>query len=273
MKRLFLLFAVACVCFVSCSDTLDAEDKQDPTDPTEQGGGNGDKEYTVKFKVDMRIPELTEEVKNAEGEFASFVKFYTDVITSRLAIPNGYTLTFKKDEEVVGEYKGTCGETEIALSNGTYRVTGESTGDFNTASFAFDESITIDKNTSVLTLNPSFNCWIFLFDRRGFSNAWWCDGEKSVYLNKTDDVFYVFNSSTIQKLPFVFGDLADCNNLHEQIEYQDSNIWHLGVTWQDADKNYPAKVGYVNSLIQIGYLYYCDKDLRVKSIGLIWTTK
>ena len=263
MKRLFLLFAVACVCFASCSEKLDAEDKKDPTDPTEQGGDDN-KEYTVRFKVDMRVPELQEKFINEKEDesVVLYVKFYTDLITSRLAVPNDYTLTFTKGEEVVGEYKGSWNETEIALSNGTYRVTGESTGDFNTASFSFDESITIDKNTSILTLNPHFNCWMFLFDRRGFSNAWWCDEEKLVYLNKTDDLFYVFNSSSIQKLPFVFGYSEDCNNLHEQIEYTDDNKWHLGVTWQDADKNYPAKVWYIPYTIPIGYKFYCNKDGR-----------
>lgn len=152
------MLAVACVGFASCSENLSAED---PNNPNE--GGNGDKEYTVKFKVDMRVPELEEEVKNDKDDERSvlYVKFYDDLITSRLTVPNDYTLTFTKGEEVVGEYKGTWGDTEIALSNGTYRVTGESVGDFNTASFAFDESITIDKNTSILTLSPHFNCWLF----------------------------------------------------------------------------------------------------------------
>ena len=253
MKKLLLLLAVACVGFVSCSETLNSDGENEE--------GNGDKEYTVKFKVDMRVPELTEEVKNSESELAvAYVKFYTDVITSRLAVPNDYTLTFTKGEEVVGEYKGTWNETEIALPNGTYQVTGESMGDFNAASFSFDESITIDKNTSVLTLSPSFNCWLFVFDRRGFSNAWWCNEEKLVYLNKTDDFFYVFNSSELSKLPFVLGYSEDCNNLHKQINYTDDNTWHLGLMWKDEDKNYPAKVGYLSQRTHIGWLYYYDKD-------------
>ena len=268
MKRLFLLFAVACVGLVSCSETL-SEDGEN-----EEVGGDDNKEYTVKFKVDMRVPELTEEVKNSEGELAvAYVKFYTDVITSMLAVPNDYTLTFKKGEEVFGEYKGTWNDTEIALPNGTYRVTGECVGDFNTASFAFDESITIDKNTSVLTLSPSFNCWLFVFDRRGFSNAWRCNGEKLVYLNKTDDVFYVFNTSSIQKLPFVLGHSEDCNNLHEQIEYPDVNTWHLGLTWEDDDKNYPVKVWYFLYPIDMGYMYHCDMDGAFRVYLIDWGTK
>ena len=259
MKRfLLLLAAVSCVGFVSCSETMNANGE------SEENGGNGDKEYTVKFKVDMRVPELTEDVLNSESELSvAYVKFYTDLITSRLAVPNDYTLTFTKDGEVVGEYKGAWGETEIALPNGTYRVTGESIGDFNTASFSFDESITIDKNTSVLMLSPSFNCWIFLFDQRAISNAWWCNEEKLVYLNKTDDVFYVFNSRSIQGLPFVLGYSEDCNNLHNQIEYTGNNTWHLGLTWRDTEKNNPAKVGYLNSITYIGYFYYFDKDGQI----------
>ena len=274
MKRLLLLLAIACVGLASCSETLSAED---PNGPSEEQGGDGDKEYAVKFKVDMRVPELKEEVKNSEGELAVvYVKFYTDVITSRLAVPNDYTLTFTKGEDVVGEYEGTWGETEIVLPNGTYRVTGECIGDFNTASFSFDESITIDKNTSVLTLSPSFNCWIFAFDRQAFSNAWWCNGEtpsELVYLNKTDDVFYVFNSRSIQGLPFVLGYSEDCNNLHNQIIYMDDNTWHLGLTWQDADKNYPAKVWYYPYPMYMGYMYHCDRDGAFRVYLIDWGTK
>ena len=273
MKRfLLLLAAVSCVGFVSCSETMNANGE------SEENGGNDNKEYTVKFKVDMRVPELKEEVLNAEDDELSlfFVNFYNSLITNGLAVPNDYALTFTKDGEVVGEYEGTWGETEIALPNGTYQVTGECIGDFNTASFSFDESITIDKNTSILSLSPSFNCWIFAFDRQAFSNAWWCNGEtpsKLVYLNKTDDFFYVFNSSELSKLPFVLGYSEDCNNLHEQIEYTDDNTWHLGFTWQDDDKNYPAKVGYLNHRTHIGDIYYIDKDERVSAISLSYIVK
>lgn len=265
MKRLLLLLAVACVGLVSCSETLSAAGEN------EEIGGSGDKEYTVKFKVDMRVPELTEDVLNSESELSvAYVKFYTDLITSRLAVPNDYTLTFTKDGEVVGEYKGAWGETEIALPNGTYRVTGESIGDFNTASFSFDESITIDKNTSVLMLSPSFNCWIFAFDRQAFSNAWWCNEEKLVYLNKTDDLFYVFNSCEIPNLPLplVLGDSKTCNDLHEQIEYPNDNIWHLGLTWQDTEKNYPAKVWYYPYPMYINRFYHCNKDGRITNTSI-----
>lgn len=272
MKRLLLL-AVACIGIVSCSETLDAEDKKGPTEEGE-GGVKDDTEYTVKFKVDMRVPELEEDYINEKNDekVVLYVKFYNDLITSRLAVQNDYTLTFKKDGAVVREYKGTWGDTEIALLNGTYQVTGESVGDLNTASFSFDESITIDKNTSIVTLNPRFNCWIFVFDRRAVSNAWWCNGEtpsELVYLNKTDDFFYVFNSSSLSKLPFVLGDSENCHNLHKQIEYTDGHTWHLGITWQDNDKNYPAKVWYLNKSMAIGYIYYCDKDAHVYSPSIL----
>ena len=265
MKRLLLLLAIACVGLASCSETLSEDGENGPNNPTEEG--NGDKEYTVKFKVDMRVPELMEGVKNPTSELALFlVKFYDNLIANKSVVPNDYTLTFTKGEEVVGEYKGKWGETEISLPNGTYRVTGECIGDFNTASFSFDESITIDKDTSILTLSPHFNCWIFAFDRQAISNAWWCDGEKSVDLNKTDDFFYIFNSSWHPKLPFVLGSV-NCNDFHEQIEYPDGNIWHLGLTWQDADKNYPAKVWYYPYPMYFGQLCYCDKDGYTKLIN------
>lgn len=260
MKRLLLLLAA--VGLVSCTETLDEGG------PNEEGNGNGDKEYTVKFKIDMRVPELKEEVINEykdDERIVLYVKFYNDLIMSRLATPNDYILTFKKDGEVVGEYKGSWNETEIVLPNGIYTVAGQCDGDFNTASFSFGESITIDKTTSILTLNPCFNCWLFVFDRRAISNAWWCNGEtpnELVYLNKTDDFFYVFNSSELSKLPFVLGHSEDCNNLHEQINYTDDNTWHLGLMRKDEDKNYPAKVGYLSQRTYIGRLYYYDKDGR-----------
>lgn len=245
------MFAVACVSFVSCSETLDAEDKKDPTEEGE-GGGKDDTEYTVRFKVDMRVPELEDEVIKSEDEISvAYVKFYTDLITSRLAVPNDYTLTFTKDGEVVGEYKGTWNDTEIALPNGAYQVTGQCDGDFNTASFVFDELIVIDKNTSVLTLSSRFNCGLFLFDRHAFSNAWRCNGEtpsELVYLNNTDYFFYLFNSSS-STIPFVIGYSANCNDLHAQIKYTGDNTWHLGLTWQDTDMNYPARVVYNNVAI------------------------
>lgn len=261
MKRFLLLLAI--VGLVSCSEALNSDDP-------DEGGGKDDKEYTVKFKVDMRVPELEEDVINNKDDERAvlYVKFYNDLIANKAAIPNDYVLTFIKDDEIVGEYKGRWGETEIALPNGTYQVTGRCDGDLNHASFSFDKWITIDKNTATLTLSPQFNCWLFLFDRRAFSNAWWCNGEASdglIHLNKTDDFFYVFNSSSISKLPFVLGS-ANCNNFHEQIEYPKDNIWHLGLTWQDADKNSPAKVWYYKSpYVSIGWMYLCDKDGHIVS--------
>ena len=219
----------------------------------------------------MRVPELKDDVHIDNERIALDVKFYTDLITSRLATPNDYILTFKKGEDVVGEYKGTWNETEIVLPNGTYQVTGESIGDFNHASFSFDEEVAIDKSTSVLILNPHFNCWIFLFNRQAFSNAWWCNEEKLVDLNKTDDVFYVFNSSELPNLPFVLG-YANCNDLHEQIEYPNDNTWHLGLTWEDEDKNYPAKVWYYPYPMRIGDLWYCNKDGIVSSSAILHAT-
>lgn len=277
MKKLIALIMLALpMIFASCSDTLNADD---PNNPSENVGGNDNKEYTVKFKIDMRVPELKEEVKKAEDELSLFfVNFYNDLITNRLAVPNDYALTFTKDGEVVGEYKGTWGDTEIVLPNGTYQVTGESIGDFNTASFSFDESVTIDKNTSILTLKSRFNCWIFTFDRQAFSNAWWCNQEtpsELVYLNKTDEYFYMFNSCEIPNLPlpFVLGDSADCNNLHDQIEYPNDNTWHLGLTWQDNDKNYPAKVWYFPYPMYVGYFYYCNRDGKCIGSSINWATK
>lgn len=256
MKRLLLLLAA--VGLVSCSESLASDE-------------DGGKEYTVKFKVDIRIPELKEEViiaKDAGDKLAiCCVNFYNDLIANKAAIPNGYILTFIKDDEIVGEYKGRWGETEIALPNGTYQVTGRCDGDLNHASLSFDKWITIDKNTATLTLSPQFNCWLFLFDRRAFSNAWWCNGEASdglIHLNKTDDFFYIFNSSCITKLPFVLGS-ANCNNFHEQIEYPKDNIWHLGLTWQDADKNSPAKVWYYPGM-SIDRMEFCDENGHITQV-------
>lgn len=265
MKR-FLLLLVACVSFASCSETLDAEEKKDPIEQ----GGDDNKEYIVSFKVDVRIPELEEEVINDKDDERAilYVEFYNNFFINKKAISQDYLLTFKKDGEIIGEYSGKWGETEIILSNGAYQVTGECPGDFNTASLSFDENVVIDKNTSVLTLTPEFTSWLFAFDRRAFSNAWRCNGETDelTYLNKTDDLFYVFNSTSIPKLPFVLGHSANCNGFHEQIEYPEGNIWHLGLTWQDEDKNYPGKVWYFKNIgngVNIGWFYLADKDERI----------
>ena len=272
MKRLFLLLAAACMGFASCSETLSAND------PNEEVSGDEEKEYSVKFKVDIRIPELKEEIINKNEErIVICVKLYTDLITSGLAIPHDYVLKFAKSGMIVGEYKGTWGETEIVLPNGKYTVTGQCNGDFNHASFSIDDEVVIDKNTSVLMLKSRFNCWGFTFDRRGFSHAWRCNGEtpgELISLNKTDDFFYVFNTSEV-RLPFVLGDPTNCDDLHDQIKYSDGNRWHLGLTWQDADKNYPAKVWYGPSVgeILIGEFVHADKDGRLQSIDLTRATK
>ena len=274
MKRLFLLFAIACVGLASCSENLSEDD---PNNPNEEVGEN-EEEYSVKFKVDMRVPELKEDVVAATDEKAIFYKkFYATLITSGLAIPNDYILTFKKDGEIVGEYKGTFGEEEIVLPNGRYTVTGQCDGDFNHASFSIDDEVVVDKNTSVLRLKSCFACWIFTFDRQAFSHAWRCNGEtpgQLTYLNKTDDFFYVFNTSEV-RLPFILGYSTNCDDLHDQIKYTDDNIWHLGLTWQDADKNYPAEVWYCPSVgdMLIGDFYHANKDGRVRHIDLIWTTE
>ena len=238
MKRLLLLLAIACVGLASCSETL-SEDGENG--PNEVIGGSGDKEYAVKFKVDMRVPELNEEVKNSESEFlVSCVKFYTDLIESRLVVPNDYALTFTKDGEVVGEYKGTWGETEITLSNGTYRVTGESIGDFNMASFSFDQEVVIDKITTRISLIPKFKSALFIFNKKDFVNVWWCNGgilSELTYLN-TDNIFYMFMSNYPYQ-SVIISNLTFCDEM-KNADW-DNIPKHWSVIYVDEEKNKEEK--------------------------------
>lgn len=234
MKR-FLLLLVACVSLASCSDTLDAEEKKDPIEQ----GGDDNKEYTVSFKVDVKFLTLQQFViSDTSRSSLLYQKFYNDFIVTKKVIPTQYSLIFKKDCEIIGEYKGTWNATEIVLKSGTYDVTGECIGDMNTASLSFNEKVVINKETTIINLYPKFENSLFLFDANEFTNVWWCNGNiphEFTYLKKVNETFYMFRFSEL----FTMLNVVNCDEWHDEISKNAEKFYginfneHLGVSYAD----------------------------------------
>lgn len=138
--------------------------------------------------------------------------FYNNFVKTKEVGYSDYSLSFYKGEELVGTFNGQWDATLVTLPEGTYRVKGTSRApkkeltdkpdenlQLKTMALSFDEEVIIAKNTTTLSLNPTYDCYLLFFAKSLVTSA----KIHTVYSNTYDrdvyspfyeagDIYYVF---------------------------------------------------------------------------------
>ncbi len=123
--------------------------------------------------------------------------FYDKHIVTKELVRDDYTLTIRDKEGLpVATLNGTWDVTTIQLPEGTYRISGNSEGDYATVSLRFDEEIEV-KSSGTINLTAQYSCFLLLFPTNGgvYSYEYVDLYENAHKMPTVDDVSYMFATS------------------------------------------------------------------------------
>ncbi len=191
MKKLFLLAIVAA--FSACSND---ENVISPEKPEPQ---------TVKVSLNYSLLESGSMTRSGDNVYTSFYEKY---IKTKILTPKTYSLAFNSDKAILEVIQqGVWGNNDaIELFEGSYSVSGNSNPKFRNMNYPdvyvcdslylnFNENITINKNTTNITLKGIYNCYLLLFDATNISSITSSFGREEKALPKKDDIYFLFVES------------------------------------------------------------------------------
>ena len=153
----------------------------------------------VTFTLGYQMGISSREMTRANGS-ELYTEFYENYIKTKEVGYPSYTLTFYKDDKEIATFNGEWDATLVTLPEGTYTVKGSSKtkslpDDYSKYSLLFDETITITKNQTTLTLNPIWDCYCIFFESNVINEAYiYSDGYYSYRRDFSDvgTIKYVF---------------------------------------------------------------------------------
>lgn len=190
MKRI-LFVALMCMAFVGCTKGGDVPEMPEPQPTPEM----------VTFSINVQMPTTGSMTRGASDIYDNF---YSAYIQNKKLVPEEYSLTFYKGSEKIGSFSGKWDAEFITLPEGTYKVVGNSDGQWETMSLRFEEDVNITKGTKSISLTAIYNCYLLMFDTQTFSYASMQYMSGSAHTGRafttTDEVHYMFINGKEGKL-------------------------------------------------------------------------
>lgn len=186
MKKILFLIAVT-LAFAGCNN------EESVTPPTKE---------LVTVTLDYGFPESGSMTRAGSDLYNNFYEAY---IKTKIVTPPTYSLKFKNKEtgaiaEINGRWENKDG---IKLLEGEYEVTGKSESTYDSTDkvdgmyLQFKEDVTIDKNTTVINLTATYDCYMLIFNTENITYIDYSNSNpRHIALSKKDNIYYMF----LQKL-------------------------------------------------------------------------
>jgi hypothetical protein len=123
----------------------------------------------ITFSIDYSFPTKSGNITAKSS--SSYIEFYDEFIITKILTPRTYELSFRNTttNEIISVARSWSVTNPISLPEGTYNVTGKSwpkdpTVYVDTCHLSFQESVTIDANTSNVILTAKYDCYLILIE-------------------------------------------------------------------------------------------------------------
>lgn len=166
-----------------------------------------------KEMVDVTLSYLFAESGDMSRSSDLYNTFYNNQIKSKKITPDNFTLTFTENTSgaVYTHYGKWSNNTKFAFLEGTYKVKGTSKPvnlAIDTLYLTFEEEITINKESTAVSLHAKNNCYLLAFEEENIEKINYKRKAGSTYsgistvsytLPCTDNIYYmvVNNLSTV----------------------------------------------------------------------------
>ena len=219
MKKIlsFLLLCVAAICCLSCDNGEDVNVEKKLVDVC----------FGVKFVESGSMSRATaDEV---------YQEFYNKHIATKELVKKEYQLTIRDMSGVtVAELNGTWDVTTIQLPEGTYQISGNSVGDYETVSLRFEEDVEI-KSSGTINLTAQYSCYLLLFPTNSGTYSYkYSDSYYESYTNMptVDDLSYMFMSTIWDSFRIVYSDGTDSTTLRfnsENFKFEIGKYYYFNI--------------------------------------------
>ena len=167
-------------------------------------------------------------MKSYQLQYAAFHQKY---ILGRILTPTTYNLVFTGKKGLVMPVSGSwTKKTYFSLPSDEYTVSGTSypksfvwSGD--TAYFRFNQVILVDKNTTVITLEANYDCFLCLFSNTGIiSTNVHNPYDSKTFMAKTEDFYHVFFQANNGPTDYRFVEITRDDGTVSKIMVKDYNM-------------------------------------------------
>lgn len=221
MKKIlsFLLLCVAAICCLSCENGEDVNVEKKLVDVC----------FGVKFVESGSMSRATaDEV---------YQEFYDKHIATKELVKKEYQLTIRDmSGATVAELNGTWDVTTIQLPEGTYQISGNSVGDYETVFLRFEEDVEI-KSSGTINLTAQYSCYLLLFPTNGGQYSYTLYTKSGMYtdsmaLPTVDDLSYLFASSLGYSHYIKYSDGTDQTTLYfnsENFQFEIGKYYYFNI--------------------------------------------